>query len=116
MAPVAPVAPVDASENAGLPRSRNVISPGGIGRAFTQVGVMMKKLEGRNMRVVAVMAGVMLWGGLAEAGPGVIVTSGVEAFTAPSKEATVAAALGRGAEVCVLDKTSYPGVLIERIG
>jgi len=63
-----------------------------------------------------VLAGLAAWAGPAWAGPGVIVAARVEAFAAPSREASVAAELGRGAQVCVLDRTNHDGVLIQRLG
>jgi hypothetical protein len=68
------------------------------------------------MRVAAVLACFVSWMSSASAGPGVIVASRVEAFTAPSKDASVVSELGHGAPVCVLDATNYPGVLLHRLG
>lgn len=45
-----------------------------------------------------------------------IVAARVEAFTAPSKAASVVSELGHGAPVCVLDETNYAGVLLHRPG
>ena len=48
--------------------------------------------------------------------PAVIAAIRVEVFAAPSKEASVISELGRGAPICVLDNTNYPGVLNHRLG
>lgn len=63
---------------------------------------------------LVVLAGLVSWTRLAWAGPGVIVEDRVEAFAAPSREASVAASLGRGAQVCVLDAANYTGVVMHR--
>jgi hypothetical protein len=65
---------------------------------------------------VVVMAGLASWVAPAWAGPGVIVEARVEVFAAPSTHANVAAELGRGAAVCVLDASNHPGVLMQRLG
>lgn len=64
----------------------------------------------------AVLVGLASWVSSASAGPAVVVASGVEAFSAPSRAASVVAELGRGAQVCVLDDTNYTGVLHRRPG
>jgi hypothetical protein len=65
---------------------------------------------------VVVLAGLVCWAGSVWAGPGVIVQSRVEAFAAPSRDASVAAELGLGAPVCVLDETNHAGMVMKRIG
>ncbi|HEX7839400.1 MAG TPA: hypothetical protein VF469_18105 [Kofleriaceae bacterium] len=69
----------------------------------------------RTLRVVAVLA-CWAWVGSASAGPAVIAAPRVEAFSAPSRDASVVSELGHGAPVCVLDATNYPGVLLHRMG
>lgn len=69
-----------------------------------------------SSRRIVILAGLVLWAGSAWAGPGVIIEDRVEAFVAPSREASVAAEFGRGAPVCVLDETNHDGVLIRRPG
>jgi hypothetical protein len=68
------------------------------------------------LQSVVVLAGLASWAGSVWAGPGVIVENSVEAFVAPSTEASVAAQLGRGAPVCVLDASNHPGALLRRTG
>jgi hypothetical protein len=68
------------------------------------------------LRVAVTLACLVGWLGSASAGPGVIVASRVEAFTAPSSEADVASQLGHGAPVCILDESNYPGSLLHRVG
>jgi hypothetical protein len=46
----------------------------------------------------------------------VITASRVEAYSAPSPEASVVSELGQGAPICVLDQTNYPGSLLHRAG
>jgi hypothetical protein len=91
--------------------------------AYTGVYATLQNIEKPTLsrsrpllRIAAVLAGLVPWMGSASAGPGVIVPSRAEAFTAPSWDASVAAELGRGAQICVLDKTNYPGVLLHRLG
>lgn len=69
----------------------------------------------RTLRVVAVLA-YWTWVGSASAGPAVIAAPRIEAFSAPSRDASVVSELGHGAPVCVLDVTNYPGVLLHRMG
>ena len=45
-----------------------------------------------------------------------ITASRVEAYAAPSPEASVVSELGQGAPVCVLDRTNYAGSLLHRVG
>jgi len=71
---------------------------------------------GGVLRVAVTLACLVGWLGSASAGPGVIVASRVEAFTAPSSEADVASQLGHGAPVCILDESNYPGILLHRVG
>jgi hypothetical protein len=66
--------------------------------------------------IVVVFAGLLYSVGSAWAGPGVIVGTRVEVFTAPSVHADVAAELGGGAAICVLDASNYPGVVMQRLG
>jgi len=91
--------------------------------AYTGVHATLQNIEKPTLsrshpllRIAAVLAGLVSWMGSASAGPGVIVPSRAEAFTAPSWDASVTAELGRGAQICVLDKTNYPGVLLHRLG
>jgi len=70
----------------------------------------------RSLLVGTVLVCLALWVRPAAAGPGVIVASRVEAFTAPSSEASVAAQFGQGAPICVLDETIYSGLLLHRVG
>lgn len=58
----------------------------------------------------------MAWAGLASAGPAVITASRVEAYSAPSREASVVSELGEGAPICVLDQTNYSGSLLHQAG
>lgn len=68
------------------------------------------------MLVAGLAAGVVAWVGPAWAGPAVITASRVEAYSAPSPEASVVSELGQGAPVCVLDRTNYSGSLLHRVG
>lgn len=68
------------------------------------------------MLVVGVAAGLVAWAGSASAGPAVIAAARVEALSAPSREASVVSELGQGAPVCVLDRSNYSGVLLDRAG
>jgi hypothetical protein len=68
------------------------------------------------MRAAAVLVGLVSWGSSAAAGPGMVVASRAEVFSAPSDAASVVSELGHGAEVCVLDETNYGGVLHRRPG
>jgi hypothetical protein len=68
------------------------------------------------MLVAGVAAGVVAWAGSASAGPAVITAARVEALSAPSREASVVSELGQGAPVCVLDRSNYPGVVLDRAG
>ncbi len=68
------------------------------------------------MLVAGVAAGLVAWAGSASAGPAVIAGSRVEAYSAPSREASVVTELGQGAPVCVLDQSNYSGVLLHRVG
>lgn len=68
------------------------------------------------MRVAVALAYLVLTAGSALAGAGEIVPSRVEAFSAPSSAAGVVAVLEHGAQVCVLDKTNYAGLLYQRPG
>jgi hypothetical protein len=62
------------------------------------------------------VAGVVAWAGPAAAGPAVIAAAHVEAYAAPSQEASVMSELGQGAPVCVLDRNNYTGTLLDRTG
>lgn len=68
------------------------------------------------MLVAGVAAGLVAWAGSASAGPAVIAAGRVEAFSAPSREASVVSELGQGAPVCVLDRSNDSGVLLDRAG
>jgi hypothetical protein len=74
------------------------------------------RLQGVHARLknLVVLCGLASWAGAAWAGPGVIVDANVEAFVAPSSEASVVTQLGRGAQVCVLDASNHTGVLLQR--
>jgi hypothetical protein len=68
------------------------------------------------MLVAGIAAGVVTWAAPASAGPAVITASRVEAYSAPSPEASVVSELGQGAPVCVLDETNHSGSLLHRVG
>jgi hypothetical protein len=68
------------------------------------------------MLVAGVAAGLVAWAGSASAGPAVIAAPHTEAFSAPSREASVVSELGQGAPVCVLDRSNFSGVLLDRAG
>jgi hypothetical protein len=68
------------------------------------------------MRVSAALVYVVLTTGSALAGVGEIAPSRVEAFSAPSSAAGVAAVFEHGAQVCILDNTNYAGLLYHRLG
>jgi hypothetical protein len=68
------------------------------------------------MRVAVALAYLVLTAGSALAGAGEIVPSRVEAFSAPSSAAGVVAVFEHGAQVCVLDKTNFTGLLYQRFG
>ena len=68
------------------------------------------------MRVAAALVYVVLTTGSALAGVGEIAPSRVEAFSAPSSAAGVVAVFEHGAQVCILDKTNYAGLLYHRLG
>jgi len=68
------------------------------------------------MRVAVAVAYLVLTTGSALAGAGEIVPSRVDAFNAPSSAASIVAVLEHGAQVCILDKTNYAGLLYRRFG
>src|ERR1043166_2034936 len=86
------------------------------GRARRSLGRELSQSAGRHTTcVVAVVACLASWARSAAAGPGVIVAPRVEAFAAPSSEASVAAELGQGAQICVLDETNASDLLLHRV-
>jgi hypothetical protein len=62
------------------------------------------------------LAYLVLTASSALAGEGEVVPSRVEAFSAPSSAAGVVAVFEHGAQVCVLDKTNFAGLLYQRLG
>jgi hypothetical protein len=69
-----------------------------------------------GMQVVAALACFVFGVSSASADSSEIVASRVQVFGAPSTTADVVSVLGRGAPVCVLDKSNYSGVMHRRPG